>query len=99
MVHNQIYCFGKGPSKTTVAAPLPIVAQGSLVLLTGTVIDIAAGTQQDQVAANFPNGLPAVSDDSQSQFMEAVYMQQLMPNNVTGVPVHLTAIFQRNFKT
>jgi outer membrane protein assembly factor BamB len=89
---SQIYAFGKGPSETTVTAATPLIAQGSQVLLTGTVIDISAGTQQDAVAANFPHGLPAVSDESQTQFMEAVYMQQQMPNNVTGVPVHLTAI-------
>jgi hypothetical protein len=57
------------------------------VTITGTVTDISAGSQQNAVAMNFPNGLPCVSDASMSQWMEAVYEQQPMPTNVTGVPV------------
>jgi len=39
-----------------------------------------------------PNELPAVSDDSMSHFMEAVYMQQPLPTNSTGVPVTISVI-------
>lgn len=53
---------------------------------------MSAGTKQDAVASNFPNRLPCVSDASQAQFMEAVYEQQPMPNNITGVPVTLSVI-------
>jgi outer membrane protein assembly factor BamB len=87
---NQIYAFGQGPSKTTVTAPDIGVTTATPVTITGTVTDISAGSQQNAVAANFPNGLPCVSDASMSQFMEAVYMQQPMPTNMTGVKVTLT---------
>ncbi len=87
---NQIYAYGIGPSKTTVSAPDIGVTTATPITITGTVMDISAGSQQNAVAANFPNGLPCVSDASMSQFMEAVYMQQPMPTNITGVPVTLT---------
>jgi len=89
---NQIYVFGQGPSKTTVNAPNIDVTTATPVSITGSVTDISAGSQQDAVAANYPNGLPAVSDASQSNFMESVYMQQPMPTNITGVPVTLSVI-------
>jgi len=89
---NQLYAYGMGPSKTTVNAPNPVTSVGSPMVITGTVTDISAGSQQNAVAANFPNGLPCVSDASMSQFMEAVYMQQPMPTNVTGVPVQIAVL-------
>jgi hypothetical protein len=87
---NQIYAYGMGPSKTTVTAPDVGVTTATPITITGTVMDISAGSQQQAVAANFPNGLPCVSDASMSQFMEAVYEQQPMPTNITGVPVTLS---------
>jgi outer membrane protein assembly factor BamB len=84
---GQIYAFGMGPSKTTVTAPDVGATTATPITITGTVTDISAGSKQDVVAANFPNGLPCVSDASMTQFMEAVYEQQPMPTNVTGVPV------------
>ena len=89
---NQIYAYGMGPSKTTVTAPNVGVTTATPITITGTVTDISAGSQQQAVAANFPNGLPCVSDASMSQFMESVYMQQPMPTNMTGVPVTLSVI-------
>jgi hypothetical protein len=89
---NQIYAYGMGPSATTVSAPQISVTTSTPVTITGTVTDISAGAKQEAVAANFPNGLPAVSDASQSQFMESVYEQQPMPANVTGVPVIISVI-------
>ncbi len=89
---NQIYAYGMGPSKTTVSAPSVSATPATPVTITGSVMDISAGSQQEAVAANFPNGLPCVSDASMSQFMEAVYMQQPMPTNDTGVQVTLTAV-------
>ncbi|HMK94668.1 MAG TPA: hypothetical protein VK536_04625 [Candidatus Limnocylindrales bacterium] len=84
---GQVYAYGRGPSKTTVTAPDIGVTTATPVTITGTVMDVSAGAQQQAVAANFPNGLPCVSDASMTQFMEAVYEQQPMPTNVTGVPV------------
>ncbi len=89
---NQIYAWGTGPSKTTVAAPNVGVTTATPVTITGSVTDVSAGSQMNGVIANFPNGLPCVSDDSMSQFMEAVYQQQPMPHNVTGVPVTLSVL-------
>lgn len=89
---NQIYGYGQGPSKTTVTAPLVGVTTSTPVTITGTVTDISAGSKQEATATNFPNGLPCVSDASMTGFMEAVYMQQQMPNNVTGVPVVISVI-------
>ena len=85
---NQIYAWGKGPTDTTVSAQ----PYGSDIMISGSVTDVSAGAQQDAVAKNFPNGLPAVSDASQSAWMEYVYMQQTRPSNATGVPVTLSVI-------
>ena len=84
---NQIYSYGVGPSKTTVSAPSVGVTTATPIVITGSVTDISAGSQETAVAANFPNGLPCVSDASMEQFMEAVYEQEPMPTNITGVPV------------
>ncbi len=89
---NQIYAFGKGPSKTTVTAPSVGVTTSSPITITGSVIDISAGSKQQVVAANFPNGLPCVSDASMSKFMEAVYMQQPMPIDVSGVKIDISVV-------
>jgi hypothetical protein len=87
---NQVYAFGQGPSKTIVTAPNIGVTTATPVTITGSVTDISSGSQSTAVAANFPNGLPCVSDASQEQFMEAVYEQSPMPTNLTGVPVTLS---------
>lgn len=89
---NQVYAFGKGPSATTVTAPTVGVTTKTPITITGTVTDVSAGTQQSAVAANFPNGLPAVSDASQSKWMEYVYQQQPKPTDTTGVPVTISVI-------
>ena len=87
---NQLYAWGKGPSATTVSAPNLGVTTATPITITGTVTDISAGTKQEAPAANFPYGVPCVSEASQSQFMEAVYMQQPMPTNTTGVQVTIS---------
>ena len=92
MYDNRLYAYGKGPSATTVTAPDVGVTTSTPITITGAVTDISAGSQQDAVAANYPNGLPCVSDASMSQFMEAVYEQQPMPTNVTGVTVTLSVL-------
>jgi len=89
---NQIYCFGKGPTDTTVAASPAVSAYGSSVLVTGTVMDTSGGTNEDVITTRFPSGLPAVSDASMEAWMEYAYMQQIEPTNTTGVPVTLTVL-------
>ena len=97
---NRVYVFGKGPSKTTVQAPSLGVTTATPIVISGRVTDISAGSQQSAVAANFPNGLPCVSDASESQFMEAAYMQLPMPSNVTGVPVTISVLDSNgNYRT
>ncbi|MGD0450726.1 MAG: PQQ-binding-like beta-propeller repeat protein [Candidatus Bathyarchaeia archaeon] len=97
---NQIYAFGKGPSTMTVTAPNIGVTTATPITITGTVMDISAGASQDAVAKNFPNGIPCVSDASQSHWMEYVYEQQPIPANTTGVPITLSVIdANNNFRT
>jgi hypothetical protein len=60
------------------------------VLIKGSVIDIAEGTKQNVQAARFPKGVPAVSDQSMSEWMEYVYMQKPCPENAEGVEVIIT---------
>jgi hypothetical protein len=56
------------------------------------VLDIATGTTQQEQAARFPHGVPAVSDSSQGSWMEYVYMQKPRPTDVTGVPVVISVV-------
>ncbi|MDI9578006.1 MAG: PQQ-binding-like beta-propeller repeat protein [Thermoproteota archaeon] len=93
---NQIYVFGKGPSATTVTASPKVTTHGSSVIIEGTVLDIAAGTQQNEQKARFPNGVPVVSDESMTPWMEYVYMQKPKPTDVTGVVVELFVIDANN---
>jgi outer membrane protein assembly factor BamB len=92
----QVYCFGQGPSQTTVTAPDPVTSVGSPMVIRGTVTDISAGTTQNEQAMNFPNGVPCVSDASESAWMEYVYMQKPKPADATGVPVTIDVIDSNN---
>jgi len=88
----QIYTFGKGQTATSISASPKISVHSSSVLIEGMVTDESPGTKDSDREARFPNGVPAVSDASISDWMEYVYMQQLKPTNATGVTVHLTAL-------
>jgi hypothetical protein len=83
----QIYTVGRGPSQTTVDAGPKVTTFGDNVVISGTVMDISAGTKQAEQAADFPNGVPCASDASMTQWMGYVYQQQPEPTNFTGVPV------------
>jgi hypothetical protein len=89
---NQVYSIGRGPSETSVTVSPKVSGSGGQVLIEGSVIDTAAGTKQSEQLANFPSGVPAVSDASMKDWMGFVYQQLACPTTVTGVPVHLTAI-------
>jgi hypothetical protein len=89
---NSVYSVGKGPSAMTVEAPMTAATMGSSVVIRGTVNDISAGTKQPEQATRFPNGVPAVSDESMSAWMEYVYMQKPRPTNATGVVVSIDVI-------
>lgn len=89
---NQVYVVGKGPSAMTVDAPMTGINLGDSLVIRGTVTDICAGTKQNEQAARFPNGVAAVSDASQAQWMAYVYMQKPRPTNTTGVPVTISVV-------
>ena len=93
---NQIYVVGRGPSATQVQAPMTAVTAGTSVVVQGTVMDISAGTTQTQQAADFPNGVPCMSDASMSDWMGYVYQQKPFPTNAAGVTVTLDAIDPNN---
>ncbi len=76
------YCYGKGPSKTTVTAPQVVVPKGTGVMITGTVTDQSPGK---------PN-TPAISDADMPAWMEYLYQQKPIPTHATGVTVTLTAV-------
>jgi hypothetical protein len=88
----QIYAFGKGPTSTTATLKQDVVPFGTNVLITGTVIDESTGTKDADRTARFPNGVAAVSEESQSAWMEYVYMQQQKPMMATGVLVTLNVV-------
>ena len=79
---NRIYCFGKGPSATTVKVSSEALSKGSSVLITGTVTDQSSGQQ----------GTPAIADANMGAWMEYLKMQKPMPMSAAGVPVTLHAI-------
>jgi len=93
---NQLYCVAKGPTKTTISAPNLAATAGQSVVISGTVTDISAGTNQHEQAARFPNGVPAASDASMSAWMEYVYMGQSKPTNFIGVEVKISVIDANN---
>jgi len=86
---NQLYCYGKGLSATTVDAPMTAIMAGDNVVIRGTVTDQSPG----QTSLGIPaKGTPAISDDSMTSWMKYLYMQQPMPTNATGVEVTLDAV-------
>ena len=89
---NRIYCYGKGPSSTTVTASPKFIAAGSSVVIEGTVTDESPGTKQLSQEARFPNGVPAIADEYQEDWMEYVYMQQPCPTYYEGVDVKLEVL-------
>jgi outer membrane protein assembly factor BamB len=89
---NQIYCYGKGPSATTVAANPKVSVFGGSVIVEGLVTDESPGTDEYAQTARFPNGVPAMADESMSAWMESLYQQQPMPSNAKGVEVTIDVV-------
>ena len=89
---QQVWAIGKGPSATTVTAPDMGVPEGSSVMIRGTVMDVSPGTISDRLKLRFPNGVPAVSDASMSDWMLYVYKQFERPMNATGVDVTISVL-------
>ena len=89
---NNIVAIGKGPSSTTVSAAPKVVAKGTSVVIEGTVMDESPGTKEPALTARFPNGVPAIADESMSEWMLYVYKQFPIPADVTGVEVVIDAV-------
>ena len=90
---NQLYCYGKGLSATTVSAPETTQTFGTEILVKGTVTDQSPG----QTSLGIPaKGTPAISDASMTDWMEYLYMQQPYPTNATGVEVVIEVIDPNN---
>src|SRR6202142_4537717 len=89
---GQVYAVGQGSTQTVVTAPQASIELAKSLVISGTVMDTSAGTQQSTVKKDLPNGVPAVSDDSMGQWMEYVYMQKMKPTNATGLPVTLSVV-------
>jgi hypothetical protein len=79
---NQIYCFGKGLTATTVSASPKISTSGASVLIEGSITDQSPGAE----------GTPAIADEYMSDWMEYLYMQQPCPMMVNGVTVKLETL-------
>jgi hypothetical protein len=87
---QRMYAIGKGPSVITASAN-DDVTLGNKATIYGTVMDVSPGTKDPVIQMQFPNGVPAISDDDMSEWMCCVYKQFEYPD-VTGVPVKLEAI-------
>ncbi|PVX26359.1 MAG: hypothetical protein CW691_01670, partial [Candidatus Bathyarchaeum sp.] len=86
---QRIYAIGKGPSAITVTTSPEIQAQGNSVMIKGTLMDVSPGTEDAAIRLRFPNGVPAVSDESMTDWTLHVYNQFERPADVKGADVTL----------
>jgi hypothetical protein len=97
---QRVYAIGKGPTALVASAPDVSVEFGKTVVIKGSISDISPGTTAADIAMRFPNGVPAVSDASQSQYMLYVYKQFTCPTDATGVPLTISVLDANgNFRT
>ena len=91
---NQIYCFGRGPSGTTVKVGPEIAKWGDNIMITGTVTDqTPSGRRNTNDMFDFTlKDTPAISDEDMSAWMEYMFMQQAKPRNAKGVEVILETL-------
>jgi len=85
---NQIYCFGKSPSQIVFAGSSS-AQSGSGAMITGVLSDQSPAARQKVETGEY-SYVPVVSDESMSDWMEYLYMQQPMPLDTTGVPIRLS---------
>ncbi len=83
---GKVYTFGKGPSATTVTAPMTAIELGQTFTITGTVTDLSPGQE----------GTPAISDEDMAAWMEYLHMQKVLPADAEGVKVKLSTIDPNN---
>jgi hypothetical protein len=93
---KQVDCFGKGQTDITASIQNDILTQGNDILVKGMVTDQSPGAKDTTRTADFPDGVPAVSDASMRDWMAYVYCQQAKPTNAIGVPVSIDVIDSNN---
>ena len=93
---QMIYAVGKGPTQTRVTASPAVLSLNNGIMIQGYVTDISAGTKDDKIALRFPGGVPAVADESMSDWMLYVYKQFSRPMNAKGVKVTLSVLDANN---
>jgi hypothetical protein len=97
---QRVYAIGKGPTAMTLNAPTVSADAGKSFIIQGSISDISPGMQTSSVQMRFPNGVPAVSDASQSAWMLYVYKQFEAPTNATGVPLAISVVDSNgNYRT
>jgi hypothetical protein len=89
---QRVYAIGKGPSATTLSISDNVITEGDGVLVEGMVTDTSPGTEEYRLTARFPNGVPAVADANQSEWMLYVYKQFERPADVLGVSVTISVL-------
>jgi PQQ-like domain len=95
---NSVYCYGRGPSATTVTADPKVARLGNKVLIEGTVTDQSPGGRQDEsgVVVKALKDSPAISDEFMGKWMEYWYAQRPMPEDAKGVNVTLSIVDPNN---
>jgi len=97
---GNLYCVGKGPTKTTVEAPLMSIPLGESIIVKGSVLDRSPASQDYASQVLFPNGVPAVADEDMSEWMDYLYMQNATllnnPPLPKGVTVRLSVVDPNN---
>ena len=93
---SQIYGIGKGPSEVTVSISNPVVTAGTPVLISGTAMDISPGLDKDVTQRRFPKGVPAVADESMSEWMLYVWKNFERPMDTKGVEITLFGVGKNN---
>ena len=89
---QRVYAIGKGPSATTAVIQTDKIVEGETALVTGMVTDVSPGTKDSKITMRFPNGVPAVSDGNQSDWMLYVYKQFERPADIVGVNVLISVL-------
>jgi hypothetical protein len=95
---NMIYCYGRGPSGTTVTASPKVSVHGTQVLIEGTVTDqTPTGRRNTNDNIDFTlKGTPAISDEDMSAWMQYKFMQQIKPADAKGVDVVVSVLDPNN---
>ena len=90
---SNIYSVGRGPSQTTVSAPQAGMELGHSLIISGNILDVSAGSKQNEQIARFPSGLPVASDASMTDWMGYLYQQKPLPTDTfKGVDVTIDVV-------